>query len=31
VLSAWEGFGVLCIWAVLMLGIGAYLLDRRDA
>jgi ABC-2 type transport system permease protein len=31
VLSAWEGFGVLCIWAVLALGIGAYLLDRRDA
>jgi ABC-2 type transport system permease protein len=31
VLSAWEGFGVLCIWAVLMLGIGAYMLDRRDA
>jgi ABC-2 type transport system permease protein len=31
VLSAWEGFGVLCIWAVLLLGIGAYLLQRRDA
>jgi ABC-2 type transport system permease protein len=30
-LSAWEGFGVLCIWAALMLGIGAYLLQRRDA
>jgi ABC-2 type transport system permease protein len=30
-LSAWEGFGVLCIWAALLLGIGAYLLDRRDA
>ncbi len=30
-LSAWEGFGVLCIWAALMLGIGGYLLDRRDA
>jgi ABC-2 type transport system permease protein len=31
VLSPWEGFGVLCIWAVLLLGIGGYLLRRRDA
>jgi ABC-type transport system involved in multi-copper enzyme maturation permease subunit len=31
VLSAWEGFGVLCIWAVLLLGVGAYFLQRRDA
>jgi ABC-2 type transport system permease protein len=31
VLSAWEGFGVLCIWAALFLGIGGYLLQRRDA
>jgi ABC-type transport system involved in multi-copper enzyme maturation permease subunit len=31
VLSAWEGFGVLCIWAALLLGIGGYLLRRRDA
>ncbi|HTX85037.1 MAG TPA: ABC transporter permease [Streptosporangiaceae bacterium] len=30
-LSAWEGFGVLCIWAALLLGVAAYLLDRRDA
>lgn len=30
-LSTWEGFGVLAIWAAIMLGIGAYLLDRRDA
>lgn len=30
-LTAWEGFGVLCIWAVLMLGLAAYFLDRRDA
>lgn len=31
VLSPWEGFGVLCAWTVLLLGIGAYLLRRRDA
>jgi ABC-2 type transport system permease protein len=31
VLSAWEGFGVLCIWAALLLGLGAYFLQRRDA
>lgn len=31
VLSAWQGFGVLCIWATLVLGIGGYLLWRRDA
>ena len=30
-LSAWEGFGVLCIWTLLVLGAAAYLLDRRDA
>jgi ABC-2 type transport system permease protein len=30
-LSAWEGFGVLCIWAALLLGLGAFFLDRRDA
>jgi ABC-2 type transport system permease protein len=30
-LSAWQGFGVLCIWVVVLLGIGAYLFDRRDA
>ncbi len=31
VLSAWEGFGVLCIWTALLLGAGGYLLRRRDA
>jgi ABC-2 type transport system permease protein len=31
VLSAWQGFGVLCIWAALVLGVGGYLLQRRDA
>jgi ABC-type transport system involved in multi-copper enzyme maturation permease subunit len=30
-LSAWEGLGVLGIWTVGLLAIGAYLLDRRDA
>jgi ABC-2 type transport system permease protein len=30
-LSAWQGFGVLCIWTVLLLAAAAYLLDRRDA
>ncbi len=30
-LSPWQGFGVLCIWAVLLLAAAAYLLDRRDA
>lgn len=30
-LTAWEGFGVLCIWAVLVLAAATYLLDRRDA
>ena len=31
VLSAWEGFGVLCAWTAVLLGIGGYLLTRRDA
>ena len=31
VLSAWEGFGVFCIWAALLLGAAAILLQRRDA
>lgn len=31
VLTAWEGFGVLCIWTVVLLVLGAYFLDRRDA
>jgi ABC-2 type transport system permease protein len=30
-LSAWQGFGVLCIYVVVLLAIGAYLFDRRDA
>jgi ABC-2 type transport system permease protein len=30
-LTAWEGFGVFCIWTVLLLAAGTYLLDRRDA
>jgi ABC-2 type transport system permease protein len=30
-LSAWEGFGVLCIWAALVLGLAAFFLDKRDA
>lgn len=30
-LSAWEGLGVLCIWAVVLLGLAAYFLDKRDA
>jgi ABC-2 type transport system permease protein len=30
-LSPWQGFGVLCIWTVLLLAVAAYLLSRRDA
>jgi ABC-2 type transport system permease protein len=30
-LSPWQGFGVLCIWTVLLLAAAAYLLERRDA
>jgi ABC-2 type transport system permease protein len=30
-LSAWEGLGVLCIWALVLLGLAAYFLDKRDA
>jgi ABC-2 type transport system permease protein len=30
-LSAWQGFGVLCIWAAVLLAAAAYLLQRRDA
>lgn len=30
-LSPWQGFGVFCGWTALLLGIGAYLLRRRDA
>ncbi len=31
VLSAWEGFGVFCLWTAVLLALGAYLLHRRDA
>jgi ABC-2 type transport system permease protein len=31
VLSAWQGFGVFCLWTVVLLAIAAYLLQRRDA
>jgi ABC-2 type transport system permease protein len=30
-LSAWEGFGVFCIWTALVLAAAAILLRRRDA
>jgi ABC-type transport system involved in multi-copper enzyme maturation permease subunit len=30
-LSPWQGFGVLCIWTVLLLAAATYLLNRRDA
>jgi ABC-type transport system involved in multi-copper enzyme maturation permease subunit len=30
-LSPWAGFGVLCLYAVVTLGIGAWLMVRRDA
>ncbi len=30
-LSPWQGFGVMCIWTVLLLAVAAYLLKRRDA
>jgi ABC-type transport system involved in multi-copper enzyme maturation permease subunit len=31
VLSAWQGFGVFCLWTAVLLAAGAYLLKRRDA
>jgi ABC-2 type transport system permease protein len=31
VLSPWQGFGVFCIWTVVLLGACGYLLVRRDA
>lgn len=31
VLSAWEGFGVFCLWTAALLAVGAYLLRTRDA
>ena len=30
-LSAWQGFGVFCLWTAVLLAAGAYLLQRRDA
>jgi len=30
-LSAWQGFGVFCLWTAVLLVAGAYLLQRRDA
>jgi ABC-2 type transport system permease protein len=30
-LSAWQGFGVLCIYVAVLLAVAAYLLRRRDA
>ncbi len=30
-LAPWAGFGVLCLWAALALGLAGYLLHRRDA
>jgi ABC-2 type transport system permease protein len=30
-LSPWQGFGVFCIWTLLLLAAAAYFLDRRDA
>jgi ABC-2 type transport system permease protein len=30
-LSAWQGFGVLCIWVAVLLAAGAFLFNRRDA
>jgi ABC-type transport system involved in multi-copper enzyme maturation permease subunit len=30
-LSAWQGFGVLCIWAAVLLAAAAILLQKRDA
>jgi ABC-type transport system involved in multi-copper enzyme maturation permease subunit len=31
VLSPWQGFGVFCLWTVVLLGASAVLLVRRDA
>lgn len=31
VLSAWEGFGVFCLWTAVLLAVTAVLLNRRDA
>ena len=31
VLSAWQGFGVFCLWTAVLLAVAGYLLKRRDA
>jgi hypothetical protein len=31
VLSAWQGFGVFCLWTAVLLVVAGYLLNRRDA
>jgi ABC-2 type transport system permease protein len=31
VLSAWQGFGVSCLWTAVLLALAAYLMQRRDA
>jgi ABC-2 type transport system permease protein len=31
VLSAWEGFGVFCLWTAVLLAVAGVLLKRRDA
>jgi ABC-2 type transport system permease protein len=31
VLSAWQGFGVFCLWTVVLLAIAGLVLSRRDA
>ncbi|MGI5139223.1 MULTISPECIES: ABC transporter permease [unclassified Streptomyces] len=30
-LSPWQGFGVMCLWAALVLAVAGFLLARRDA
>jgi ABC-type transport system involved in multi-copper enzyme maturation permease subunit len=29
-LSPWQGFGVMCVWTILLMGAAAYMLKRRD-
>lgn len=29
-LTAWQGFGVMCLWALALLGLAGWLLRRRD-
>jgi ABC-2 type transport system permease protein len=30
-LTPWQGFGVLCLETAVLMGVAAYLLNRRDA